>query len=46
MVIENLAKREERHRKMLQDELIEDNIICSVVPPRRVWDLYSNRVAP
>ncbi len=46
MVIENLPKREERHRKMLQDVLVEDKIICSVVPPRRVWDLYSNRVAP
>ncbi len=31
---------------MRQGVLVNDRIITSEVPPRRVWDLYSNRVVP
>ncbi|KAK0451289.1 uncharacterized protein EV420DRAFT_710101 [Desarmillaria tabescens] len=31
---------------MVQDVLVEDRIIYPSLPPRRVWDLYSNRVVP
>ncbi len=45
-VVDELSNREVRYRKVLQDVLAEDRIISTRVPPRRVWDLYSNRVVP
>ncbi|KAK0462274.1 uncharacterized protein EV420DRAFT_1639481 [Desarmillaria tabescens] len=38
--------RETMDRKMREEVLVEDIIITPRVPPRRVWDLYSNRVVP
>ncbi|KAK0431817.1 hypothetical protein EV421DRAFT_2024342 [Armillaria borealis] len=32
--------------QMRQDVLVNDKIIGPLVPPRRVWDLFSNRVVP
>ncbi len=31
---------------MRQDVLVNNKIISRLLPPRRLWDLYSNRVAP
>ncbi|KAK0434538.1 uncharacterized protein EV420DRAFT_1488585 [Desarmillaria tabescens] len=45
-MIDDLLERDVQHRKMLQDVLVEDKIIHSYVPPRRIWDLYSDRVVP
>ncbi len=45
-IADDLPKRKVQHREMLQDVLIEDRIISLHVPPRRIWDLYSNRVVP
>ncbi|KAK0199646.1 hypothetical protein DFS33DRAFT_1363873 [Desarmillaria ectypa] len=45
-MVDDILKREVRHRKMMKDVLVNDRIIQSFVPPRRVWDLYSNRVVP
>ncbi|KAK0443374.1 uncharacterized protein EV420DRAFT_1649307 [Desarmillaria tabescens] len=45
-IVDELSNREVRYQKMLQDVLVEDRIISTSVPPRRVWDLYSNRVVP
>ncbi|PBK64610.1 hypothetical protein ARMSODRAFT_918102, partial [Armillaria solidipes] len=36
----------ERDSKMREDVLVNKRIIWKEVPPRRVWDLYSNRVVP
>ncbi len=33
-------------RQMRQDVLVNNKIINHLLPPRRVWDLYSNRVVP
>lgn len=41
-----LQSREERDRKMRRTVLVDKSIICRWVPPRRLWDLYSNRVVP
>ncbi len=46
IIVEDLPKRKMRHQKMRQDVLVEDKIIYTHVPPRRVWDLCSNRVVP
>ncbi|SJL15054.1 uncharacterized protein ARMOST_18536 [Armillaria ostoyae] len=32
--------------KMRQDALVGNRIVSPNIPPRRVWDLYSNRVVP
>ncbi|KAK0495069.1 hypothetical protein EDD18DRAFT_1355074 [Armillaria luteobubalina] len=37
---------EARDRAMRHDVLVNNSIICNSVPPRRTWDLYSNRVVP
>ncbi|KAK0189380.1 hypothetical protein F5146DRAFT_1199348 [Armillaria mellea] len=42
----DLSRREVQYQQMLEDVLITDRIIYPHVPPRRVWDLYSNRVVP
>ncbi|KAK0472995.1 hypothetical protein IW261DRAFT_1596624 [Armillaria novae-zelandiae] len=33
-------------RQMRQDVLVNNKIVSRLLPPRRVWDLYSNRVTP
>ncbi len=38
--------RKEQDLKMREDLLVDNRIISSLVPPRRLWDLYSNRVVP
>ncbi|SJL09000.1 uncharacterized protein ARMOST_12376 [Armillaria ostoyae] len=38
--------REARDQEMRHDVLGNERIISHWVPPRRVWDLYSNRVTP
>ncbi len=45
-LVDDLSEREVQYRRMLQDVLVNDRIIYPHVPPRRVWDLYSNRVVP
>ncbi|KAK0457325.1 uncharacterized protein EV420DRAFT_520690 [Desarmillaria tabescens] len=45
--IENhLRTCEARDREMRQDVLANNRIITTMMPPRRVWHLYSNRVVP
>ncbi|SJL14950.1 uncharacterized protein ARMOST_18426 [Armillaria ostoyae] len=45
-VKDELRIREERDSMMREDVLVKKRIIDKAVPPRRVWDLYSNRVVP
>ncbi|PBK65321.1 hypothetical protein ARMSODRAFT_940536, partial [Armillaria solidipes] len=45
--VENeLRTREALDRDMRKDVLVGQRIVNRRVPPRRVWDLYSNRVVP
>ncbi|KAK0449018.1 uncharacterized protein EV420DRAFT_1565499 [Desarmillaria tabescens] len=39
-------KLEDEDQKMRQAALVNNQIVDPRVPPRRVWDLYSNRVVP
>ncbi len=41
-----LRTREERDREMRSKVLVHDRITTRLVPSRRVWDLYANRVVP
>ncbi|PBK62310.1 hypothetical protein ARMSODRAFT_943196 [Armillaria solidipes] len=41
-----LRTKEEEDRKMRREVLDHDRITRRDVPPRRVWDLYANRVVP
>ncbi|KAK0184103.1 hypothetical protein F5146DRAFT_323990 [Armillaria mellea] len=41
-----LLKREAQDRKIREEALVDNIIVSRLVPPRRVWDLYSNRVVP
>lgn len=41
-----LARRKRRDREMRQHATAGQSIKTHSVPPRRVWDLYSNRVVP
>ncbi|KAK0434070.1 hypothetical protein EV421DRAFT_1354855 [Armillaria borealis] len=43
---DKLNTYETQDNVMRQGVLANDRIITSEVPPRRVWDLYSNRVVP
>ncbi|PBK64631.1 hypothetical protein ARMSODRAFT_1006975 [Armillaria solidipes] len=43
---DKLHTREVWDRLMRQDVLVNNKIISRLLPPRRVWDLYSNRVIP
>ncbi len=38
-----LRTREALDRQMRQDVLVNNKIISRALPPRRVWDLFSNR---
>ncbi|PBK86683.1 hypothetical protein ARMGADRAFT_1086194 [Armillaria gallica] len=44
--VDDLSEREVQYRRMLEDVLVNGIIIYPHVPPRRIWDLYSNRVVP
>ncbi|KAK0433751.1 hypothetical protein EV421DRAFT_1662148, partial [Armillaria borealis] len=45
--IENtLQTREAWDREMRQDVLVNNKIVSPLLPPRCIWDLFSNRVAP
>ncbi|KAK0505598.1 hypothetical protein EDD18DRAFT_1456803 [Armillaria luteobubalina] len=41
-----LRKRKVLDQKMREEALVDNIIVSRLVPPRRVWDLYSNRVVP
>ncbi|KAK0443705.1 uncharacterized protein EV420DRAFT_1023292 [Desarmillaria tabescens] len=41
-----LRAHEEKDQKMRQEALVGNRIVNPNMPPRRVWDLYSNRVIP
>ncbi|SJL08788.1 uncharacterized protein ARMOST_12158 [Armillaria ostoyae] len=43
---DGLGIREEQERVERQKALIGNQIVNPRIPPRRVWDLYSNRVVP
>ncbi|KAK0224352.1 hypothetical protein IW262DRAFT_1493122 [Armillaria fumosa] len=43
---ETLRAAEEEDRIMRREVLVHDRITTRDVPPRRVWDLYANRVVP
>ncbi len=43
---DKLQSRETWDRQMRRDVLVNNRIISPLIPPRRVWDLYSNRVVP
>ncbi|KAK0224571.1 hypothetical protein EDD85DRAFT_1027700 [Armillaria nabsnona] len=45
-VRDELSRREEEDREMRQKAIIGNRIVETWLPPRRVWDLYSNRVVP
>ncbi|KAK0433753.1 hypothetical protein EV421DRAFT_2088367 [Armillaria borealis] len=45
-VEDELRTREERDSNMRKDVLVDRRIISRWLSPRRVWDLYSNRVVP
>ncbi len=45
-VVDTLSERRVQGEKMWQDVLVDDRIVDTEMPPRRVWDLYSNRVVP
>ncbi|PBL02406.1 hypothetical protein ARMGADRAFT_1158949 [Armillaria gallica] len=41
-----LRKWKEKDQKMRQEALVANQIVNPELPPRYVWDLYSNRVVP
>ncbi len=43
---DELRRHEETDRKERQDALVGNVIVNPELKPRRVWDLYSNRVVP
>ncbi len=43
---DKLRRREEGDRELRQKALVGNWIVIPHLPPRRVWDLYSNRVMP
>ncbi|KAK0474693.1 hypothetical protein EDD18DRAFT_1090383 [Armillaria luteobubalina] len=43
---EELRRREEQDREKRQQSLIGNVVVNVRLPPRRVWDLFSNRVVP
>ncbi|KAK0430970.1 hypothetical protein EV421DRAFT_204320 [Armillaria borealis] len=43
---DKLRTREAKDLEMRRDVLVNNRIINSWLPPRRIWDLYSNRVVP
>ncbi|PBK83906.1 hypothetical protein ARMGADRAFT_1067621 [Armillaria gallica] len=45
-VQDELSRREEKDREERRKALVYNQIVNTRLPPRRVWDLYSNRVVP
>ncbi|SJL13431.1 uncharacterized protein ARMOST_16875 [Armillaria ostoyae] len=45
-VQDELCGREEEDRERRQEAFVGNRIVDTLLPPRRVWDLYSNRVVP
>ncbi|KAK0433536.1 hypothetical protein EV421DRAFT_1910037 [Armillaria borealis] len=45
-VRDELCRREEEDREERRKALIDNQIVDTKLQPRRVWDLYSNRVVP
>ncbi len=45
-IAHELHTREEKDREMRREVLVHDRITRRNVHPRRVWDLYANRVVP
>ncbi|PBK78246.1 hypothetical protein ARMSODRAFT_1010845 [Armillaria solidipes] len=43
---DELRKSQARDLKIRNNALVDNRILDSRIPPRRVWDLYSNRVVP
>ncbi|KAK0431328.1 hypothetical protein EV421DRAFT_1720673 [Armillaria borealis] len=43
---DKLHKREVWDQQMRQDVVADNRIISRLIPPRCIWDLYSNRVVP
>ncbi|SJL15499.1 uncharacterized protein ARMOST_18997 [Armillaria ostoyae] len=43
---DELRRREKEDREMRWEALVGNRIVDPHLPPRRVWDLYSNRVVP
>ncbi|KAK0453072.1 hypothetical protein EV421DRAFT_1701261 [Armillaria borealis] len=43
---DELRRREEEDKEWRRKALVGDNLMKSTPPPRRVWDLCSNRVVP
>ncbi|KAK0231732.1 hypothetical protein EDD85DRAFT_114125 [Armillaria nabsnona] len=43
---DGLSRLEEKDRELRRVALVDERIIRPELPPRRVWDLYSNRVVP
>ncbi len=41
-----LRTREDEDREVRRNVLVDGKITTAIVPPRRVWDLYANRVVP
>ena len=41
-----MERRKNDDRKMRKEAMDGDSIISPNIPPRRIWDLYSNRVLP
>ncbi|KAK0447547.1 hypothetical protein EV421DRAFT_147366 [Armillaria borealis] len=41
-----LRTREDEDKEMRRNMLVDGKITTAIVPPRRVWDLYANRVVP
>ncbi|KAK0435343.1 uncharacterized protein EV420DRAFT_1317765 [Desarmillaria tabescens] len=46
IIEDELRTLKARDQGMRQDVLVKNRIIDCRVPPRRIWDLYSNRVVP
>ena len=45
-ILQDLEKRKREASQMREVAILESSIRSSNIPPRRVWDLYSNRVVP
>ncbi|PBK64627.1 hypothetical protein ARMSODRAFT_456419 [Armillaria solidipes] len=43
---DTLHTREAWDQQMRQDVLVNNKIVSPLLPPRRIWDLFSNRVVP
>ncbi|GJE84146.1 hypothetical protein PsYK624_002220 [Phanerochaete sordida] len=44
--LQQQCEREVQHETMRQDAIKGSSLTSSKMPPRRIWDLYSNRVLP